>query len=66
MRAMIAVLACLAITGCNTLAGLGEDMQEAGFNLRKNAADADARSRPPPDIQDEYGNPQTMTYLPGS
>ena len=66
MRAVIAVFACLTITGCNTLAGLGEDMQEAGFNLRKSAAEADARSRQPSDTEYEYGNPETMTYAPGS
>ena len=28
---------CLALAGCNTMAGLGQDMQQAGANLQQKA-----------------------------
>jgi predicted small secreted protein len=29
---------CLALAGCNTMAGLGEDMQQAGSKLQQKAS----------------------------
>jgi len=36
-----AMLAPLALTGCNAVEGLGEDLQESSENVREAAEDAD-------------------------
>jgi len=53
---------CMLLTGCNMMAGLGQDMQQAGFNLQSRAEEA---QHPAPDQAAEvYGTPQTVTYPP--
>ena len=36
---LVAVLAVVSITGCNTMEGFGRDMQKAGEAIEKKAAD---------------------------
>ena len=46
MKALsISVSLCLALAGCNMMAGLGEDMQQAGVNLQQRAAEAQQNRR---------------------
>jgi len=61
---LVAVTAavCVLLTGCNMMAGLGQDMQQAGINLQNRA---DEGQRPAPAQGAEvYDTPQTVTYPP--
>jgi predicted small secreted protein len=58
----ISAVICALLAGCNTMAGLGQDMQQAGYNLQ-NRAD-DARQPPPDQGAVVYSSPQTGTYPP--
>ena len=63
MKALaISVSLCLALAGCNMMAGLGEDMQQAGVNLQQRAAEAQQNTAPDYDSEGIYNAPQTMTY----
>jgi len=44
------------------MAGLGQDMQQAGFNLQNRAEEA--RHPAPDQAAEVYGTPQTVTYPP--
>ncbi|HET7881817.1 MAG TPA: hypothetical protein VFL55_13100 [Acetobacteraceae bacterium] len=56
----ISATVCVLLAGCNTMAGLGQDMQQAGYNLQ-NRAD-DARQPPPAQGTVVYSSPQTDVY----
>ena len=61
MKALsISVSLGLALASCNMMAGLGEDMQQAGVNQRA----TEAKKNGTPDYGSEriYNAPQTMTY----
>ncbi|MBV9778080.1 MAG: entericidin A/B family lipoprotein [Acetobacteraceae bacterium] len=45
-----ALLASLALAGCNTMAGAGQDLQNAGANLQSSATGAP----PPPAPQNNF------------
>ena len=44
------------------MAGLGEDMQQAGVNLQQRAAEAQQNRAPDYGSEGIYNAPQTMTY----
>jgi predicted small secreted protein len=44
----IIVLACIVLAGCDTMAGLGQDMQRAGSNLTSKATESKYNSETPP------------------
>ena len=44
------------------MAGLGEDMQQAGVNLRQRATEAQQSGTPDSGSEGIYNAPQTMTY----
>ena len=58
----ISVSLCLALAGCNMMAGLGDDMQQAGVNLRQRATEAQPNGTPDYGSEGIYNAPQTMTY----
>ena len=54
------VLVCLALGACsNTMAGAGQDLQNAGANLQSKATGAP----PPPAPQNNYGTPSALPPL---
>ena len=45
------LLLCLVLAGCDTMAGFGEDMQQAGSGLSRRATEAKYGSQPPPPVE---------------
>jgi predicted small secreted protein len=41
---MLSAALCLMLAGCNTMAGLGQDMQQAGANLQQRATESQQAS----------------------
>lgn len=47
MQRTILVL-CLVLAGCDTMNGFGQDMQQAGSNLSRQATESKYGNQPPP------------------
>jgi predicted small secreted protein len=57
------LLLCMMLVGCDTMAGFGEDMQNAGSNLSRNATERKYGSQPyPPPPPPAYA---PAPYTPG-
>jgi predicted small secreted protein len=63
---MILLALCLGLAGCNTMAGLGQDMQRAGSNLQERAADSQAGVAPDRATQNSYNAPGSYAPPPGA
>ena len=61
MRETLLVL-CLLIGGCDTMTGLGMDMERAGANLSAKATEAKFRNQYPPPQQDVTVYPPNVAY----
>lgn len=55
MRMIVLTAALCLLAGCNTMNGLGEDMQSAGSHLSDKAQESQRPPPPPPP-------PQVMSY----
>jgi predicted small secreted protein len=59
MRTLVLPFAmCLSLTGCNTMAGLGEDMQQAGANLQSRADQSQQNVAPQYGYEASYSGPE--------
>jgi predicted small secreted protein len=65
MRLLIvpAVLS-LGLAACNTMAGLGEDMQQAGSSLQRRATEAQGSHAPDNAAPGFYNTPETVVPPP--
>ena len=59
------LLLCLILAGCDTMAGFGQDMQQAGSNLSRNATEAKYGSQQPYPPPPPQPYPQPPPYPPG-
>ncbi len=65
MRTLILPFAiCLSLSACNTMAGLGEDMQQAGANLQSRAGRSQQNVAPEYGSEASYRSPEDMAYPP--
>ena len=63
MKTLVASIGlCLALAGCNTMAGIGQDMQQGGRNLTHSAREAQQPNPPPP--PPAYASGEAPAYPP--
>ena len=46
----VVLLLCVVLAGCDTMSGLGMDMQRAGSDLSTKATESKYRNAPPPQV----------------
>jgi predicted small secreted protein len=56
----------MALAACNTIAGLGEDMQQVGANLQRGADESQQKIAPRYSSQAAYRSPEVMAYPPST